>query len=315
MTHLPPSVLLWTFLHLTSIATAQGLSAARTAARTGNVDVAVADLAGATSSAEADALLCQLYGSIDKRAEAVRACEAAVAAAPSNSEYALELARAYGNKASAGGALTGMRMVGKIRSTFERAVQLDGKNVDALSDLGQFYVEAPGLVGGGTDKARPIVSKLQALSPARAHRLAGMIAAKDKDDATALKEFEAELAVASSPEAYVDLANFYRSRKQMDRAAEYARLAMEHDTHHGPDTLDAATILIELKLDWKAAQTGLLKYLATPQTGEVAFFAKAHVLMARSLQASGDDAGAKKEFAAALALAHDYDAARKGAAK
>jgi tetratricopeptide (TPR) repeat protein len=289
---------------------AQALDAARAAARAGRIDAAIAALASAPSTAESHSLLCALDGSIERRDAAISECEAAAKAAPSSSRYALELARAYGDKAGHSGALTGLRMVGKIRGSFEHAVELDGKNVEAISDLGQFYIDAPGMVGGGVDKARPLVDQLKPLSSDRSHRLAAMIAAKDKDDDAAVKEYTAAISASHTPEAYVDLANFYRSRKQMDRAAENAKLAIERDTHHGPDTLDAAALLIDLKLNLPVAQTGLRGYLDAPQ-GELAQYAKAHVLLGKTLQLSGNDAAAQTEFAAALALAHDYPPALK----
>jgi len=279
-------------------------------ARAGRVDAAVAALKP-IRNADAQELLCKLYSSVDGRDEAITACESAASLAPSNSDYALELARVYGNKADHSGTFTGMRMVSKIRGSFEKAVQLNPKNVEALSDLGQFYAEAPGIVGGGLDKARDIANRLKPLSAARAHRLSAMIAAKSKDDATAEAEYRAELAVAHSPEAYVDLASFYRSRKQADRAAQNAKLALAADPHHGPDTLDAAAILIDLKQPIEAI-AALRAYLGTQQI-ELSAFAHAHVLLGNALKATGDTAGAQKEYAAALALAANYDAARKGA--
>ncbi len=307
-----PTVLLCSALLLPLSVLAQSLAAAKADARLGRVDAALAELASSPKSAETHALQCALYGSIEKRDQAVGECEAASAAAPSSSEAALALARAYGDKADHSGALTGMRMVGKIRSNFERAVQLDPGSVEALSDLGQFYVEAPGVVGGGLDKARTLIAKLQPLSAARAHRLAGMIAVKAKDEKTAEAEFNAELSAGQTPEAYVDLANFYRNHKQPDRAAEEARLALTHDTHHGPDSLDAAAMLLELKHDTKAADDALRAYLKTPQNG-VASYARAHVLLGNRLRSEGDTKGAQQEFSAALALAHDYEPARRGA--
>jgi tetratricopeptide (TPR) repeat protein len=294
----------------TAVAMAQLPASAKADAHTGRVDAAVAALQP-IKSAEAQELLCKLYASIEARDQAVSACESAVSLSPTNSDYALELARAYGAKADHSGALTGMRMVGRIRGNFEKAVQLNPKSIDALSDLGQFYSEAPGIVGGGADKARGIVTRLQPLSAARSHRLAAMIAAKAKDDATAEAEFKAEIAASHSAEAYVDSANYYRSRKQYDRAADNARLAVQADKQHGPDTLDAASILIDLKRN-PEAQAALRSYLASPQD-DVAAYARAHVSLGNSLKATGDASGAQKEFEAALALAHDYEAARKGA--
>ena len=278
-------------------------------ARAGKVDAALAQL-GPVRTADAASLRCALFASIDQIDKAIDACQAAVAAAPANSDYTLALARIYGAKADHSSAFTGMRMVGKIRSNFEKAVQLNPKGVEALSDLGQFYVEAPGIVGGGSDKAQALVAQLQPLSPARSHRLAAMIAAKGKDDTKAEAEFKAAIASSHSPESYFDLANFYRSRKQFDRAAETAKAAIAADSGHGPDSLDAAALLLEIKRETPAAQAALRAYLGAPQTG-VASFARAHTLLGESLHASGDKAAGDAEFSAALALAAEYPRARK----
>ncbi len=294
---------------------AQSLALARSAARQGNVDTALAQaqqvVAGNPRSAEAHTLLCKLYGSIDQLEEAVHECEAARDLQPGSSDVVLDLARAYGARADHAGALTGMRMVGRIRENFEKAVQLNGKSVDALSDLGEFYVSAPGVVGGGLDKARSLVPKMQAVSPARAHRLAGMIAAKAGDAETAEAEFKQQYAAGHSPEAYVDLANFYRKRKQWDQSAENAAKAIAVDTKHGPDTLDAARILLEEKRSLPFAQKALHEYLGSPQESAVMYAASAHVLLGQSLDASGDKAAAQAEYQAAHGLAKDYAAARK----
>ena len=289
----------------------QAVNAARAAARAGKVDTALAELDRMPADAPAQSLRCSLYASIDKVDDALKACDSAATLTPASSDAALALARALGAKADRSGAITGLRLVSKIRSAFERAAQLDGTNVDALSDLGEFYVEAPAMVGGGLDKAQALVARLQLLSPARAHRLAAMVARKRKDDARAEQEYRAELAAAPTPEAYVDLARYYGSQKQWSAATEQARLAMDHDTLHGPDTLDAATLLIGWQRDQPAAQAGLAKYLQSPQK-DVASYAKAHVLLGQSLSSAGDRSRAKQEFQAALALAHDYTAAKQG---
>jgi len=300
-------------LLLPALTVAQVPASARTDAHNGRVDSAIAAI-GNAQGADAQSLLCSLYSSIDQHDRAIQACEAAAKAAPNNSTYALELARAYGDKADHSGAFTGMRMVGKIRGSFERAVRLDPSNVEALSDLGQFYVEAPGIAGGGTDKARDLVEKLKPLSPARSHRLAAMIAAKSHDDATAEAEYQAAIAASHSPESYVDIARYYRNRKQYEAADSNLHTAIQVDKEHGPDTLDAAILLIQMHRGIPAAQTGLRNYLATPQHN-VAAYARAHTLLGDSLKSAGDNDGAQKEYAAALALAHDYEPARKGAGK
>lgn len=294
----------------------QGLAAARALGQQGKVDAAIVEtqraLAASPQSAAAELLLCQLQGSVDHFDEAVRACEAAHQAKPTDSNITLELARAYGAKAEHAGALTGLRMVGRIRDAFEAAVQQDPKNVEALSDLGEFYLDAPAIVGGGSDRARALVPRLQVLSPARAARLQGMIAAKDGDASAADAAFARELAVEHSAEAYVDLARYDQKRKLYEQAERNAALAIQRDGASGPDSLDAARLLMELHRNSSAAEQALRGYLSHPQNSSVARYAQAHVMLGRLLAQRGDKSAAQDQFNQALALASNYSAAQKG---
>ncbi|WP_419806662.1 tetratricopeptide repeat protein [Terriglobus sp.] len=314
------SIGLWSLLFAANMtASAQGLAAARSLAHQGKIDAAIAEAQKVTSatpqSADAQELLCKLHGSIDQFDEAIAACEAAHSAQPGNAAYTLELARAYGAKADHAGPFTGMRMVGRIRDNFEGAARQDPKNVDALSDLGEFYVNAPGVVGGGLDHARQLVSQLKPLSPARAARLEGMIAAKAGDTTAADAAYGRELAVQHSAEAYVDLANYDRKRKLWDQAEQNAVLAIQQDGARGPDSIDAARVLIDMKRNSAAAEKALRGYLAHEQVSAVAQYARAHVMLGQLLQQRGDNAGAEDQFKQALALAGDYSAARKALRK
>ena len=294
---------------------AQALASARALAHQGKIGAAISEseqlVHANPQNADAQELLCQLHGSVDQFDPAITACEAAHAAQPGNAAYTLELARSYGAKTDHSGAFTGMRMVGRIRDTFEAAVKQDPKNIDALSDLGEFYVDAPALVGGGLDRARPLVARLQTLSPARAARLQGMIDAKAGDNPAAEADYARELAAQHSAEAYVDLANFARKQKLWDDAEQNAVLAIQKDGAQGPDSLDAARILIDMKRNSGAAEKALRGYLAHAQVSPVARYARAHVMLGELLQRNNDSAGAQEQFRQALALAPDYDAARK----
>lgn len=294
---------------------AQSLATARSLARQGKADAAVVQTQGALvtspKSVDAHELLCQLFRSTDHFDEAIHECEIARDLQPNSSAVVLELARTYGAKADHAGALTGMRMVGRIRASFERAAQLDPKSVEALSDLGEFYVEAPGLVGGGLEKARAVLVQLRPLSPARADRLAGMIAAKAGDQKEAETQFAAEIAVGHTPEAYVDAAVYQRKRKNFSRAESYALEALHRDIAHGPDTVDAAQVLIDIKRSLSVAETALRDFLAHEQPSAVLPAAKVHTMIGQLMQARGDTAGANGQYEQALALSADYEPARK----
>src|SRR5580765_285417 len=56
-----------------------------------------------------------------------------------------------------------------IRTHLERAVALDGRNVDARDALADFYSMAPAMMGGGADKAREQAEAIARLDAMRGH--------------------------------------------------------------------------------------------------------------------------------------------------
>src|SRR5215470_3929942 len=161
----------------------------------GRVDDAIAALHGQISSTPNDALahnlLCRAYFTLGQWDRGIPACEKAVALAPDNGQYHLWLGRMYGGKADKGSIITGMALVGKVRNEFETAVRLDPNSAEARCDLAEFYMEAPGIVGGGKDKAMRQVGPLSELDPGRAHWVTARVAEKRKDYSTAESEYKA----------------------------------------------------------------------------------------------------------------------------
>ena len=78
-----------------------------------------------------------------------------------------------------------------------RRRQLNPQNGPALSDLGDYYAQAPGIAGGGTDKAQAIAAQLDKVDPARAQQLRGDIADGRKDYTTAENEYRQAVTAAS----------------------------------------------------------------------------------------------------------------------
>ncbi len=86
--------------------------------------------------------------------------ERAVAADSSNSDYYDWLGRAYGKRAETSNILAAPGWATKARQAFEKSVQLDPKNSDALDDLFDYYLDAPGFMGGGMEKAARIAAMI-----------------------------------------------------------------------------------------------------------------------------------------------------------
>lgn len=129
---------------------------------------------------------------------ASEALERAVAADPSNSEYALWLGRAYGRRAETSSMFTAPGQAAKARVYFEKAVELDPRNGEALSDLFEYDLEAPGFLGGGMDKARALVPRMAAISPAEGYWAQARIAEKRREYGDA--EAELRRAIDAAPQ-------------------------------------------------------------------------------------------------------------------
>jgi len=113
-------------------------------------------------NADIQLLLTKSYLELDQYDQAVSSGEKAVAINPKSSESHQWLGEAYGGKAEHASMLSAYPLARKTQKEFEIAVELDDKNFAAAQDLVEYDCSAPGLVGGGEDKARPEIEKLAA---------------------------------------------------------------------------------------------------------------------------------------------------------
>ena len=70
-----------------------------------------------------------------------------------NSNYHFWLGNAYGADAQESSIITKALLAPKIKEQFKIAVAHDGNNIEARVGLAQFYLQAPGIMGGDVDKA------------------------------------------------------------------------------------------------------------------------------------------------------------------
>lgn len=180
--------------------------------------------------AEVNQLAGQNWFMLGEYRKATEAFDKAVQMDPANSEIYHWLGRTYGRRAETGSFLTAPGNASKARQYFEKSVELDPKNLEAINDLFDYYLEAPGFLGGGVNKAEALAAHIGALNPAEGHYAEAQI--KDK-----LKEYsdaEAQLRIAAelSPQQVgrvIDIAKylaklhkFVESELMWDRASKMA---------------------------------------------------------------------------------------------
>jgi tetratricopeptide (TPR) repeat protein len=138
---------------------------------------------------EVHLLLAKTYFEMQQHDAAIAAAERAVALQPQNSTYHEWLGRTYGEKAEHSGMFSGLSLAKKTAKEFETAVRLDERNFSARQALIEFDCSAPGIAGGGEDKALPLIAKLAAMDAAEGHYAAGNCRRQKKDFIVADAEF------------------------------------------------------------------------------------------------------------------------------
>jgi tetratricopeptide (TPR) repeat protein len=261
--------------------------------------------------AETYNLTCRAYFEVEAWDAAIPACEKAVALAPDNSVYHLWLGRAYGEKADRSIFFKAVGLAKKLRTEFERSVELDPGNWQARTDLAEFYLEAPAIVGGGRDKARAQATQLMPLNPAIAHWVSARIAEKENDPDTAEREYHAAIDAGHGDAfAWLNLAGFYRHTGRLDEM-EQALHTMESRPLDRPGALvDGAGLLLRTSRDYPMAIRLLRRYIDSPATVEEAPVFKAHYMLGEVFEKQGNRQAAAEEYRAALSMAHSYTRAQ-----
>ena len=179
--------------------------------------------------ASARALLGSVCIAKDDADAAVDAYEKAAELAPTDSDLQRQLGDAYGFAAQKAGMLGKMSFAKKCRVAYEKAVELDPKNLTARSSLMGFYQQAPGVMGGGMDKAYEQAAAIKQVDAARGRLAYATLYAADKKYAEALAEFDAVLKV--SPDDYAALYQVGKlaalSGQSLDRGLASLRRCLE----------------------------------------------------------------------------------------
>ncbi len=205
-----------------------------------------------------------MLGEFKKASEAL---EEAVRLAPDISEAHLWLGRAYGRRAETSTFLTSPGLAAKARASFERAVTLDPANTEAASDLFEYYLEAPGFLGGGMEKAKALAEKTRESDPAEYHYRLGLIADKRKEYGDAEEQFRRSVELAPRQVSrFVELAKFLSKSGQFEKSDAAFRQAEQVDPNDPNLMFEHAIACIRAKRNLDLARDLLVRYINSPLT-------------------------------------------------
>ena len=276
----------------------------------GRMDEAVTSLTN-REDAESLNLLSRAYYAMENWDTAVKYGERAVSLDPNNAEFHLWLGREYGRKAQDSKALAAASNAKKAKSEFERAVQLEPANVPARLDLAEYYTEAPGIMGGGIDKARDQAAQTAKYDPGAAHLILARIAIKQKQYSEAEAQFRAAIQQAKNPaDMWLQLAGFYRQQNRLDDMQAAVHSAMALPGKPAEAYFDAAHLLYVGGRDYTDAVQYLKNYLSSGALVESAPAFRAHYLIGALSEKMGQNVAAASEYRSSINLASGFAPAK-----
>jgi tetratricopeptide (TPR) repeat protein len=202
------------------------------------------------------------YGEADYK-KATEALEKAVALDPASSEINLWLGRAYGRRAETSNPLSAPGHASKARQHFERAAQLNPNNLDAQSDLFEYYLEAPGFLGGGLDKAAATARQMARINPAEGYWAQAKLDEKRKEFGSAEEHLRRAIEIAPHQVGrFLDLARLLTKQGRYSEADQSIAKAVQIAPDSPKVIFAQADMYIKSKRNLDVARDLLKRYLS-----------------------------------------------------
>lgn len=229
--------------------------------------------------------------------------EKAVKMSPNNSVYWDWLGRAYGDQAATASKFRLPFLAPKVKGAFERAVALDPNNIDAREDVIQYYLRAPGFLGGSKQKAREVAIEIKRRNAYRGGFDVANVCLGDKDYSCVERELETlKQNFPDSSAVYSQMAAYYANQKQFDKAFAIldARLRDKPGDMAATLGIGRTGALSGQNLD--RAEKALKLYLASPPAVNPAPPANVHFRLGMVYEKQGRRDLARAEYTTSLQL-------------
>jgi tetratricopeptide (TPR) repeat protein len=115
-------------------------------------------------------------------------------------------------------------MIDEVKASFEKAITLNSKHIEARWALIELYIQLPGIVGGSQSKAIKYSNELLRLSPVDGYLSRGHIEEYFKRYKTAEQQYKKAIMAGGSKTSYQKLASLYKNKM---RDPEKAKTVLE----------------------------------------------------------------------------------------
>jgi tetratricopeptide (TPR) repeat protein len=237
-------------------------------------------------------------------AKAVEFFEKAVKLRPSAAEYHYWLGSSYGNAAARGSnPFKQASLAKKSRAALERAVELDPNYIDARLALVDFYMMAPGIMGGSESKASEQVAAVRRLDPLAGHRaLSRFYSHQKKSDLARNEMIAAVREQPSSPRARYYYGIFLLNEKNYKAALEQFEAAIKLDPGYMLAFFRVGQSSALAETSYDRGEEALKRYLAHKPTLDEPSHARAWYWLGQTYEKQGRKAQARESYEAARRL-------------
>ncbi|MGQ9604002.1 MAG: tetratricopeptide repeat protein [bacterium] len=260
-------------------------------------------------NAEANYLMARIMLSKQSNDEAIDFARRAVKIDGSQAEYQFWLARAHLAKAMESGVINSFRYARKAKESYEKAVDLDPKNVEARFELFMYLVMAPRLVGGDIKKAEEHAITIEKLSDLYGNYARAALSEKNGDIQTAEKHYlrASEIDTSSAFFAHLALGLFYERQKRIDDALRVFRNILEVKPDMSAALFHIGRILVTNKMDLDEAEYCFKKYIEIEPPKSAPNWAAAHWRLGMVYELKGRVDEALEEYRKAVEAAPGVD--------
>lgn len=143
---------------------------------------------------------------------------------PSEANYYYKYGGVLGMKATQVNRFKALGMIDEVRGSFEKAIMLNPKHIEARWALIELYIQLPGIVGGSQSKAIKYSNELMRLSPVDGYLSRGHIDEYFKRYAAAEQQYKKAIAIGGSKKSHQKLAHLYKNKMN---EPEKAKLVLE----------------------------------------------------------------------------------------
>jgi tetratricopeptide (TPR) repeat protein len=236
-------------------------------------------------------LLSQIHNAFGDRESPLPLAEKAVALDGSVGRYHRQVAEATGVMAQHSGLFQQLFLARRFKHEIDIAIALDPRDVQALHDLMEFYLLAPGIAGGDKDKARATAERIAHLDVVQGYLAQARLAEAAGDRLR--QESALRKAVEAGPSHYrarVALADFLLAHGYWEGARKEASIAESIDGTR----VDAYNVLASVFAH--RGELGELDALLAVAEKEVPDDLTPHYRAAEVLESTGQDLNRSQRY-------------------